>query len=126
MPSHSLTINGSYTKIPDPEDIPYIKIRNYQQERTVDYKTTITFRAVTNAKSGNNIKWYINDEYKGNGQKFTVSKAASSFTVKCVTQDENGNSITSQTQTVKVKTCFWAKLIAFFRMIFRRLPVIEQ
>lgn len=126
MPSHDLTINGSYTKIPDQNDIPYIKIRNYQQERTVDYKTTITFRAVTNAKSGNNIKWYINDEYKGNGQKFTVSKAASSFTVKCVTQDENGNSITSQTQTVKVKTCFWAKLIAFFRMIFRRLPVIEQ
>ncbi len=93
---------------------------------TVDYKTTITFRSQVKNSASKNIKWYVNNEYKGFGDTFTLNQAKDTFNIRCVAESSTGNKVSSETELVKVKTDFWSRIVAFFRMLFRRLPVITQ
>ncbi|MBQ4244073.1 MAG: hypothetical protein II702_04070, partial [Clostridia bacterium] len=55
-----------------------------------------------------------------------VEKAGKDFTVQAKLVDAQGKEICeSETQTVKVKTGFFAIIIAFFRQIFGRLPDVK-
>ena len=105
-----------------------IGIKNYVANRTVDYKTTITFTAeISNMPEGTSIHWFINGEDKGTGDKFTIDKATSDFTVQIKLVDSDGTVLKeSEIETVKVKTGLFDKIIAFFRGLFRRLPNITQ
>ena len=126
MPAKDITITGTYTEIPAPTVKPQIDIINYKNEITVDYKTTITFRAKATNPAGNPIQWYVNNELKGSGETFTVNLATDTFNISCSTNDSAGEKVSSRTELVKVKTDFWSRIVAFFRMLFRRLPVITQ
>ena len=56
-----------------------------------------------------------------------MKEAVNDYEVKVVVLDAAGNVIAeSETETIKVNHGFIARLIAFFRMLFRRLPMIEQ
>ncbi|MBO4342109.1 MAG: InlB B-repeat-containing protein, partial [Clostridia bacterium] len=126
MPAKDISITGTYTEIPAPIVKPQIDIINYKNTITVDYKTTITFRAKVTNPAGNPIQWYVNNELKGSGETFTVNQATETFNISCSTNDSAGEKVSSRTELVKVKTDFWSRIVAFFRMLFRRLPVITQ
>ena len=126
MPSKDIAITGTYTVIPSPEIIPVISIINYKNTITLDYKTTITFRAKVENSADKPVQWYVNNELKGTGDTFTVNTAKETFNIKCATESSSGATSSSDTELVKVKTDFWSRIVAFFRMLFRRLPVITQ
>ena len=107
---------------------PTISIKNYVTSRTVDYRTTITFTAISTYMPDNSsIHWYIDGEKAGEGEQITVEKAKETFTVQAKVVDDSGKILNStETELVKVKTDFFSKIIAFFRMLFKKLPVIEQ
>lgn len=103
-----------------------VRIKGFVSERTVDYRTTITFYPLV--ENARDIKWYITgaEGYQNEDDSFTVSNVTSNFSVYCTAKDNMGNEIKSETENVTVKTNFIAKLIAFFRSLLGRLPVIEQ
>ena len=113
-----ITVNAIYT----PETT--IRIKNYAETCTVDYRTTITFTA--EGENLGEVTWYLNDNAKGKGETFTVEKAEQDFTIECRTTDAEGNEVRSEVETVKVSSGFFAKLIAFFRNLFGKLPVVTQ
>ena len=120
---------------------PTISIENYVKERTVDYKTTITFTAVVDDElpAGTAVFWSYVDisnpsdvQYK-KGYSFTVQKATASFVVGALildkdTQFDDDDPVyaSSEMEKVIVKDGFFARLKAFLRSIFGRLPNIVQ
>ena len=100
-----------------------VVIRNYTQSKTVDYRTTITFTAeVTNPVSGAAVHWYINGQDKGAADTYTEKEAKATYTVQTKYIKDGTVLAESETETVNVKTGFFAKLKAFFRALFGRLP----
>lgn len=119
---------GFTVKIPadiKTSDIAINNIAKYNNS-TVDYKTTITFNAAVENSTGSEIVWYVNDKQVGTGESYTVNKATKDYTVYCTTTDGSGNTVKSETETIKVETGFFARLTAFFKGIFGLLPTIEQ
>ncbi len=104
-----------------------VSIRNYTESRTEDYKATITFHAVTSGDTdGCTVKWYLNGNRAGTGESFTVSQATAGYTVQAKLVRNGAEISESGTETVNIKTGFFAKVIAFFRGLFGKLPVIDQ
>lgn len=112
-----------------PSASPTINIKNFTPSRTEAYRTTITFSAETvNAPTNSSVSWFVNgEEITTAAQKFTYKEARESFTIQAKLRNSSGQVIAeSGIEQVNIKTGFWAKLIAFFRNLFRRLPVIVQ
>lgn len=112
----------------EPAPGPSIAIRDYTQERTVDYRTTITFTAeVENPVAGAQVYWFIDNKDAGTcGITYTAAEARQTFTVQARYMQGSTVLAKTETETVKVKTDFISKLIAFFRGLFGRLPKIAQ
>ena len=68
------------------------------------------------------IRWYINGVYSGSGEKYTMTEVKANFTVQA--KFETSKEILSMTEieTVNVNTGFFAKLVAFFKGLFGKLP----
>ena len=128
MPAEDMTFYAVFEEEKQPELKPDISIRNFVNSRIVDYRTTITFIAtVNNMPEGATIIWYKDGQRAGTGETFTVADAREAFTVQARIVDENGNILDStETELVKVKSDFFSKIIAFFRMLFEMLLIIEQ
>lgn len=106
---------------------PVVAIHNYTANKTVDYKTTVTFSAdVTNPVSGAKIHWFIDGQDKGASDTYTVKSAKESFTVQAKYIKDGKVLAESGVEKVSVKTGFFAKLLAFFRSIFGGLPKVVQ
>ncbi|MBQ6268268.1 MAG: leucine-rich repeat domain-containing protein [Clostridia bacterium] len=105
-----------------------IAIQKYQPTLTVDYKTTVIFKAiVTDASEGAVIQWFVNDEKAEAGETCTVEKAKADYTVQVKLLAADGEVLAeSETETVKVNQSFFQKLIAFFKGLFGLLPTITQ
>ena len=107
--------------------MPAIFIRNYKGETTVDYRTTITFAAeVPKPIDGAEIHWFVDGKDVGTGDTYTVKEAKKNFTVQAKYMDGDKVLAESEVETVKVTTGFFDKLIAFFRALFKKLPVLTQ
>ena len=107
--------------------LPTVGIENYVETRKVDYRTTITFNAlVDKAPIGAEVHWIINGEDVAVGNSYTAKEVTKDFTVQAKLMLGNVPIAGSMTETVTVKTGFFARLVAFFRGIFHRLPVITQ
>ena len=105
-----------------------ISINNFISTRTESYKTTITFTAdVSNIPTGATIHWFINGNDKGTGETYTYEKATGDYTVQTKLIASDGSVIAeSGVETVIINSGFFARLIAFFKNLFHRLPVIVQ
>ena len=128
MPAEDVTIYAVFEEEKQPEIKPEVSIRNFVNSQTVDYRTTITFTAtVNNMPEGATIIWYKDGQRVGTGETFTVADAREAFTVQAKIIDDSGNTIDStETELVKVKTDFFSRIIAFFRVMFGKLQMIEQ
>lgn len=120
--AHSLTAKWQETSL-----LPTIGIDHYVESRKVDYRTTITFNAVvTNVPYGAEVHWFINEQDVSTANSYTASEVKQDFTVQAKLMLGNLPLASSMTETVTVKTGFFARLVAFFRNLFHKLPVITQ
>jgi hypothetical protein len=105
-----------------------VDIRNFAYTCTVDYRTTITFTSITkDMPKDAAVVWYIDGQKSGEGEKFIAKEAREAFTVQAKIVDKNDTVlVASETELVKVKTDFFSRIIAFIRMLFGKLPRIEQ
>lgn len=118
-----LAINGN----------PKIAITSYVKELSVDYRSTLTFHAdAEDLPYGTKICWIVSDgnDYQQYVCDELVLRNVNESFVVCamiiLEDDENfGNSYEaaqSELEVVRVKTSFFAKLIAFFKGLFGSLP----
>ena len=105
---------------------PEIKIKNYTANKTVDYRTTITFTAEVKNDEGGQVCWFVDGQNKGSGDTYTVKEATKNFTVQAKYMRDGKVLAESEIETVKVNSGFFAKLKAFFRALFGKLPVVVQ
>lgn len=106
-----------------------IKILGFTAARTVDYKTTVTFHyEAKNVYEGSKVHWFINGQDRGTNESIRIDKATAKYTVQIKLIASDGTTVLkeSEVETVNVKTGFFAKFVAFFKGIFRMLPVIDQ
>ena len=104
-----------------------VTIRNFSANKTVDYRATVTFTSdVTNGVSGGAVHWFINGQDKGTGDTYTEKEAKASYTVQAKYMKDGKVLAESDTETVNVKTGFFARLKAFFRALFGSLPKVAQ
>ena len=137
----TVTYEGKSTTFTVEVKAPKVSIRNYVEQRTVDYKTTITFTADTEyLPAGTCVCWIYADKTDsgirnrfGKGNSFTVNQATSSFVIGAVIADEdtqfdNDDPVyaSSEVEQVIVKSGFFARLKAFFRGLFGLLPKVTQ
>jgi hypothetical protein len=105
------------------EKAPDIEIRNYRSSLKVDYRAKLTFNAEVKNADGYEIVWTVNgNKYKG--ASYTIEKATEKEYKISVSLVKDGKTVkTSAEETVTVNTGFFAKIIAFFRSLFKALPV---
>lgn len=102
-------------------DFSDFKIKNYNSTLSVDYKSTVIFHTTTQAPDGYEIVW-------SNGTKGSECKLSSvtdkeyKISAKMVNKTTGEAEAVTEEVTVSVNTGFFAKLIAFFRNLFRLLP----
>lgn len=125
------------TKFGTKSGVAKIAIDGYVESVTLSYKSTLKLHSIAdNMPDGAEICWVYTDE-NGEpqyyfGESLTLSKMRkSTAVVACVVlrdEDDAENSVViaaSEVINVQVKTGFFSKLIAFFRMLFGSLPEIE-
>lgn len=125
------------TKSGTKSGVAKIAIDGYIESVTLSYKSTLKLHSIAdNMPDGAEICWVYTDK-NGEpqyyfGESLTLSKMRkSTAVVACVAlrdEDDAENSVviaTSEVINVQVKTGFFSKLIAFFRMLFGSLPEIE-
>lgn len=106
---------------------PTIEIRNFKANMTVGYRASVTFTA-DSAYPVNSayIHWFINGKDVGAGDSYTRKEAEKTFTVQAKYIIGGKTVAESQTETVNVRAGIFARLIAFLRGLFGRLPVVVQ
>ena len=120
--THSLTAHWVANSM-----LPTIAIDHYVESRTVDYRTTITFNAtVDKAPTGAEVHWIINGKDAAVGNSYKASQATKDFTVQAKLVLGTSTLADSTVEKVNVNSGFFARLVAFFRNLFHRLPVITQ
>ena len=132
--AYSFTVNESVTLIAkfekDTAQQPKVVIRNFTQStEKYDYRSTITFHAdVENALPGGEIRWYVDDKPVGSGSEYTAKEIKNSFKLqaKYFAGGTEYPEAASGVETVNINTGFFAKIVAFFRSLFNKLPVITQ
>ena len=122
------TLYATWKKInpSTPDPVYNIEIVGYTAELSVSYKSKLTFHAKTEAPSGYKIVWYKNGKaVTEEGNTFVIDQAtADSYTVqaKLLKTSDNSVAAVSKTETVKVSTNFFARLLAVIRQLLNRLP----
>lgn len=119
---------GAFILVEETVD-PTIAIRGFVPYRSEGYKTTISFSAVaTLPPDGATIHWFVNETDSGTGEAFTVRRAKADYTIQARLIDEDGETVLAESETewVYIKTGFWAKVLAFLRMLVFRLPKLTQ
>ena len=108
-----------------------ISIARNTGSKEIKYGETLRLTAeVTNAIEPMKILWYVNDEFKGEGNTFDID-VEGTVTVKAadgegnVLTDTDGNEISSR-ETVTIKAGFFQKLISFFKNLFRMNRLVIQ
>lgn len=118
----NFTVNAVYK-------FPTVYINNYVASRNVDYKTSIYFTAsVSKLTSTAKVHWFVNDvdQTPSGSLNFTVSNAVSDYTIQAKLIADGNVLSESSVEKVTVNRGFFARIVAFFRQIFGRLPFIKQ
>ncbi len=103
----------------------YVEIKNEANGKnlTVDYRSTLTFHANVKAEDGYVLYWNVNgNEVRDDGSAtYTVTEAKDNVAIKAVVKGIVNDS--SETLNITVKHGFFDKIKAFFRGLFKSLPV---
>ena len=111
------------SNVPDPT----VALKEFTASRTIDYRTTITFTAIVeNPVEGGEVYWFVNGQQKNAGPTYTEKEARETFTVQAKYMQNGVVLAQTETETVNVTGGFFAKVVAFFRWLFGKLPVLEQ
>ena len=109
---------------------PKVIIRNFTaSSRTYDYRSSIEFAAtVDNPIFGGQIRWYVDDEYVRTGDTCTAENVKQSFSLqaKYYADGKEIPEAATEVEKVNVNAGFFARLKAFVRVLFRKLPVVVQ
>ena len=97
-----------------------LKINNYRSSFTADYKSTVILHTTIDAPSGYKIIWSNGQE--GSECKFTATEKEYKISAKLVNVSTGGTVQMTDEVTITVNTGFFAKLVAFFKGLFRKLP----
>ena len=106
-----------------------IKILGYDSVRKVDYRSTVVFRSEVSAQpAGSVVKWYVDDKPVFTGDDFTLKEVKSVSVVQAKVISEDGSTVlaSSTKVTINPKTSIFQRIIAFFRSIFGRLPLVDD
>ncbi|MBR3619974.1 MAG: InlB B-repeat-containing protein, partial [Clostridia bacterium] len=121
---YDITVNAVY------EGELHIDIIKYVSVREVEYMSTVVFYYDADGlEDGQRVNWIVNSTNYGEGNKdgsIEVRDIKDSFKIKAVIVDGSKTIMESDTEIITVKKGFFAKIKAFFRRLFRRLPVIHQ
>ncbi len=104
-----------------------IAIQNFVPSRTVDFCTTLQFTAVVNdLPEGAEVHWFIDGKDAAEGETYTAKNVKKAFTVQAKTIKDGQTLAESETEKVNVKNSIFDMIVAFFRWILRKLPIVEQ
>lgn len=109
-----------------PGAVYFIRNKSSYDGKTIDYRASLRITAeVLNCTS---IEWHVSGASFKNVSERTIiiEEAKSDFTAYFTAKDFDGRTVTSETETVRVKQGFFDKLIAFFKGLFKTLPMLEQ
>lgn len=107
--------------------LPSVTIHGFKPTVEVDYRTTVKFSAVvTGPVDGGEIHWFVDGKDAGKGETYTVKEAKKSFAVQAKYVKDGEVLDETETESVKVKSGFFDKLKAFFRALFKKLPILAQ
>ena len=121
----NITLTANFTK--EAGQSTKIAIRNFKANITVDYRSTITFAAdVTGPVDGAKTHWFVDGKDTAAGDTFTVKEVKKDFNIQAKYIKDGSVLAESDTETVKVNSGFFARLKAFFRALFGKLPVVVQ
>jgi len=116
------------TKVGTAKAAPVYSIKNLSKYngQTIDYKSSLTIYA--DVQNCTDVKWVVaGAKYTTNADgSITINQATGDFSVYFTAKDLDGNTVTSETESVKVNTGFFAKLVAFFKGLFGSLPDLKQ
>ncbi|MBQ4244738.1 MAG: bacterial Ig-like domain-containing protein, partial [Clostridia bacterium] len=132
LAANDITVTAVYELINTPAEPSgrpaTVSIRNFRSTVTEDYKSTLTFTAVTSdIPEGATIHWIINGKDMGTGETYTVERATSDYNVQIKVVGADGSTVAeSETETVKIRSGFLEMLIAFFRQLLGSLPENKQ
>lgn len=118
--NRNITIYAVWLKNNTPDTPGIIKANiirgnNIDGKRAFNYRSTVTFTAIT--PEGVSIQWYVNGNPAGNGSTLTVKDKTNDYTVKVIVTDKNGNKTMDEEQ-VTIKHGFFDILIWFFVHLF--------
>ena len=106
---------------------PTVAIKNYTANKTVDYRATVTFTVeVKNPADSAKVHWFLDGKDAGTGETYTAKEVKETFTVQAKYMQGGKVLAVSEPETVKVNSGFGARLKAFFRALFGRLPKVVQ
>lgn len=118
--ARNITVQAKYTPI-------NLAIVNYTATVTLDYRTTAHFKAsVENTVPGTLIYWYVNGVQSGTGTDFIVREAKGSFDLQAKYVKNSEVLDETPIERVEIKSNFFAKIIAWFRWLFKKLPMYKQ
>ena len=87
-------------------------------EKEIKYKETVTY-TVSASVPAQEYQWYVNGEYVGSGESYTVENPESDYTVSVTVVYSDGSAQSSGTTSVKVKSpTFIEKIANVFEKIF--------
>ena len=111
------------TKQSDPSQGTEVTIAEYEEEKTIGYRETLEYAAITqNMPSTAEVHWLVDGEDVGAGNYLTVEKPEEDYTVQAIVVDSDGNVIAeSEIQTVIVKNSLFDRIIAFFADLFEKI-----
>ena len=95
--------------------------------KTLDYRSTLTLYADAPYSPDSSIVWFVNGKRAGSGDSLTIKEMkAPDYTIEAKIIEDGSVIFESQAEKISVNTGFFARIVALFRSIFRKLPVIEQ
>ena len=102
-----------------------VRIAGNTNDLTVDYRTTVILHAETDLPFDGVITWCIGGEPAATGDALTLKNLTSDTTVSFTVSDKNGYTLTSEAKHIHVRDDLFRRILAFFRAVLRRLPVVD-
>lgn len=106
------------------EPVYVLNIVNYSPVLNVDYKSSVYLHTAENAPEGFEIVW--SNGQKGSECKAEILTSSTVLSAKLVRKSDNITVAETNAESINVKTGFFQSIIAFFRGIFKTLPVYND